>query len=126
MTKTCYTHLSPEERATLSLGLAQGHSLRMMDSVEAKTLLLNESMKYRAKSYSDLKRLLGRQDTYEVSGPSGIVYQLEVQAFWDDKPDDILRISAAIDDKGMRAYMPMIEDFLIAPDGTFVDEWGRL
>ncbi len=33
MTKTCYTHLSPEERATLSLGLTQGHSLRMMARV---------------------------------------------------------------------------------------------
>ena len=33
MTKTCYTHLSPEERATLSLGLAQGQSLQMLARV---------------------------------------------------------------------------------------------
>jgi IS30 family transposase len=33
MNTSCYTHLSPEERATLSLGLAQGHSLRMMARV---------------------------------------------------------------------------------------------
>lgn len=33
MTKTCYTHLSSEERATLSLGLAQGQSLRMIARV---------------------------------------------------------------------------------------------
>ena len=33
MTKPCYTHVSPDERATLSLGLAQGHSLRMMARV---------------------------------------------------------------------------------------------
>ena len=33
MNTTGYTHLSPEERATLSLGLAQGHSLRMMARV---------------------------------------------------------------------------------------------
>lgn len=33
MTKTGYTHLSPEERATLSLGLAQGQSLRMIARV---------------------------------------------------------------------------------------------
>jgi len=30
MTKTGYTHLSPEERATLSLGLARGQSLLMI------------------------------------------------------------------------------------------------
>ena len=33
MTKTCSTHLTPEERATLSLGLAQGQSLRMIARV---------------------------------------------------------------------------------------------
>jgi len=93
-----------------------------MDNAEAKAVLLRESVKYRARSYGDLQSLLGRQDTYEVSGPSGVVYQLEIQAFWDDKPNDVLRVRAAIDDKGIRAYMPMIEDFLIAPDGTFVGE----
>ena len=30
MSKTCYTHVSAEERETLSLGLAHGHSLRTM------------------------------------------------------------------------------------------------
>lgn len=33
MPKKCYTHLSVEERETLSLGLAQGHSLRTMATV---------------------------------------------------------------------------------------------
>lgn len=33
MNTTCSTHLGPDERATLSLGLAQGHSLRMMTRV---------------------------------------------------------------------------------------------
>ncbi len=30
MTKRCYTHLSADERETMSLGLAQGQSLRML------------------------------------------------------------------------------------------------
>ena len=33
MPKTCYTHMSIEERDTPSLGLAQGHSLRTMATV---------------------------------------------------------------------------------------------
>jgi IS30 family transposase len=33
MRKPCYTHLSIEERETLSLGLAQGYSLRTMARV---------------------------------------------------------------------------------------------
>ena len=93
-----------------------------MDSAEARAILLAESAKYRAKTYGDLTALLGRQDTYEVGGPSGVVYQLEIQAFWDDKPNDVLRVRAAIDDGGIRAFMPIIEDFLIAPDGHFVGE----
>jgi hypothetical protein len=47
---------------------------------------------------------------------------LEVQAFWDDKPNDVLRVRAAIDDKGVRAYVPLVEDFLMAADGTSVGE----
>jgi hypothetical protein len=93
-----------------------------MDSAEAKSVLLEESAKYRAKSYTDLKSLLGHQETYEVSAPSGVVYQVEVQAFWDGKPNEVLRVRAAIDDKGQRAYVPMVEDFLVAADGTFVGE----
>jgi hypothetical protein len=93
-----------------------------MDRAEARTLLLGESAKYRAKTYAHLSALIGRPDTYELRGPSGTVYQLELQAFWDDKPNDVLRVTLAIDDGGIRAYMPMIEDFLIAPDGRFVGE----
>ena len=33
MRKQCYTHLSAEDRETLSLGLVQGHSLRTMARV---------------------------------------------------------------------------------------------
>ena len=33
MPKHCYSHLSAEDRETLSLGLAHGHSLRMMARV---------------------------------------------------------------------------------------------
>jgi hypothetical protein len=35
MTKTCSTHVTPEERATLSLGLTQGHLLRVIARVWA-------------------------------------------------------------------------------------------
>jgi len=93
-----------------------------MNNVEARRIVVAESAKYRAKGYSDLVALLGHQDTYEVTGASGTVYQLEILAFWDDKPDGVLRVRAAIDDRGLRAYVPMIEDFLITPAGRFVGE----
>ena len=93
-----------------------------MNSAEARAILLKESAKYREKSYGDLLTLLDQQDCYEIEGSSGVRYQLEIQAFWDDKPNDVLRVRAVIDDGGIRAFFPMMEDFLIAPDGRFVGE----
>ena len=93
-----------------------------MNNVEARGIVVAESAKYRAKGYKDLLALLGRQDHYEVSGASGTLYQMKILAFWDDKPNGVLRVRAAIDDGGIRAYVPMIEDFLITPEGRFVGE----
>jgi len=94
-----------------------------MDTADARAVLSQELARYRAKSYSELVRqLLGKQDTYEVRSSSGVKYQLEIQAFWDDKPNDVLRVMGAIDDGGVRAYVPMTEDFLIAPTGEFIGE----
>jgi hypothetical protein len=66
-----------------------------MDTNEARGILLAESAKYRAKNYGDLVALLRHQDTYEIIGPSETVYQLELQAFWDDKATGVLRVRTA-------------------------------
>src|SRR5258708_20559352 len=63
-----------------------------MNNVEARGVVVAESAKYRAKGYKDLLALLGHQDTYEVSGASGTLYQMEILAFWDDKPNGVLRV----------------------------------
>jgi len=94
-----------------------------MDNTEARAVLSKELAKYRAKTYGQLvEQLLGKAQTYEVPAQSGVTYQVEVQAFWDDKTNAILRVSGAIDDRGIRAYMPLTEDFLVSPSGEFVDE----
>ena len=63
-----------------------------------------------------------QQDTKEVTGHSGTVYQLEFQAVWDGKKDGNLRIIGAIDDGGLRAFIRLTEDFILTPDGSFVGE----
>jgi len=95
-----------------------------MDNTEARAVLKAELERLRAKSYGELVGLIGVQGTMEVKGPSGITYQVEVQAFWDDpkKPNQVLRILGNIDDGGIRVYFPMSDSFLMAPDGAFVDE----
>ena len=93
-----------------------------MDREEAKGILVKELELYRQRSYNDLVYLVGAQDTTEIKAPSGIVYQLEFQATWDDKKNGNLRVMGTIDDGGFRAFFPLTHDFIIAPNGTFVGE----
>ena len=57
---------------------------RRMNKAEARTVLEAELAKYRAKPYRELVALIGNPRTIEVTGPSGTVYQIEIQALWDD------------------------------------------
>jgi len=93
-----------------------------MDKREAKEILAHKLKVYRKRSYDDLLYLLYTQDTEEIKASSGVVYQLEFQAVWDDKEGGNLRVMGAIDDGGFRAFVPLSDDFIIAPDGSFVGE----
>ncbi len=93
-----------------------------MDSQEARTIVAKELRRYRARSYQELQRLLKEHDHLEVRGPSGVSYQLEVEAVWDDRPGRNLRVFGHIDDGGLRAVAPLTEDFIMAPDGSFIGE----
>jgi hypothetical protein len=55
-------------------------------------------------------------------GESGTRYQAEIEVVWDDKRDGNLRVFAAIDDGGWRAFAPLTNSFIVAPDGSFVGE----
>jgi hypothetical protein len=94
-----------------------------VNKVEAKAILATELDKLCACSYEELVgRLLDTQETLELTAPSGVWYQIELQAFWDDKPGGNLRVIGAIDDGGWRAFVPVTDGFILAPDGSFVGE----
>jgi len=95
-----------------------------MDTAEARALLTTEMEKLRGKPYADLVTLVGDDRNYEIVGPSGVTYYLDIQAFWDDprKPNENLRVMGAIDDGGLRAYAPMCDSFAIERTGAFVGE----
>jgi hypothetical protein len=95
-----------------------------MDNVEAERVLEHHLAKYRSKSYEALRELIGNVQTAQIVGASGITYQIEVEAFWDDpkKPNELLRIVGAIDDGGIRAFFPKARGFLINRDGSFHGE----
>ena len=91
-----------------------------MNMSEARTILDAVLAAYRARLYSDLRARIGKPATGVIAARSGAVYQIEVQVFWDDKPDGNIRVLGSIDDGGLRAFVPLCAGFIIAPDGRFV------
>jgi hypothetical protein len=89
-----------------------------MDKQEAEVVLMQKLLPYVARGYEKLQVLIETQETFEVVGPSGQEYQVEILACWDDKPGGVLRLIGCIDDGGLTAYFPLSDSILIAPDGT--------
>jgi len=45
-----------------------------------------------------------------------------MQVFVDDMSRQTLRVMGSVDDGGWRALSPLTDSFILAPDGSFVDE----
>ena len=93
-----------------------------MDKTEARLVLQQQVARYRKLSQADLLHLLEATEAFECSSPSGAVYQIEVEAMWDNESKRELRVMACIDDGGWRALRPLCDDFIIREDGSFVGE----
>lgn len=93
-----------------------------MDKREAIALLRDEVRLHRDLPFESLQTLLSRSITSVRTGPSGKDYQLETQVMWDDRPGGNLRVTIAIDDGGLAAFVPLTEDFILSPTGAFIDE----
>jgi hypothetical protein len=93
-----------------------------MDLDEAKQIILSELEPYREKSYSELISLIDEIYTYEIKGPSGVEYQIEIQLMWDGEKGGDVRAMGNIDDGGLRAFLPLAECFIMSPSGKFIDE----
>ena len=93
-----------------------------MNKDEAKTLLGRELSRYRALPYGELFSLIDQSETCARTGPSGVIYQIEMQVFVDDTSRQTLRVMGSVDDGGWRALSPLTDSFILAPDGSFVGE----
>ena len=91
-----------------------------MNKAEAKEILAQELIHLQAKSFKDLQKLINSPDVIEVVGASGVSYQIEVQAFWDNPRESFgaLRIITSIDDgRFLSALLPLSADFIMDSDG---------
>jgi hypothetical protein len=93
-----------------------------MDNREATAVLRGHLDGYRRRAYSELVALRGTPQTAELRGASGSSYQVEVEVHWDGEPGGAVRVLGSIDDGGLRSLWPISQDFILAPDGTFVGE----
>jgi len=73
--------------------------------------------------YAELIKLIGTPEVKQVVGEDGISYQIEIEAFWDINRNEDVRVIVAVDDGGWRAVIPLTQDFVMRPDGSFVDEF---
>ena len=90
-----------------------------MDRSVAATLLRHELEPYAHRSRAELMQRIDRVDAYEVIGPDGVGYQVEVSVHWDAEPGGVLRVVASIDDGGFRsALRPVVDGFLVDEEGT--------
>jgi hypothetical protein len=86
---------------------------------DARKAVAALSQRYVGKSYEELAALIDLEpDVIEVE-VSGVIYQVEFNVDWDDKPGGPLRVMFNVDDRGMRAYFPLCLDDLVAPSQSF-------
>ena len=96
----------------------------MKTARELSTLLQEELDEQRKRPYHDLSKyvLENKVEAYEIE-TDGRIYEIEIQYFWDDKPNEDIRVMGNINEQGtLSVYKPLTSDFIMAPDGNFVGE----
>lgn len=85
-----------------------------MKKTELLLHLNQEIERLKQKRYQELLKLTEEVETRQ-SGEGDSFYQVEIQAFYDNKMAGTLRVIVAIDDGGLRTFKPLTDDFLITP-----------
>ena len=98
-----------------------------MNNDEARAILRSELAKYRELAYAQLRDMVGaKKRVFRVKGASGTEYQMDIYAHWDSTPNGDVRVIGCIDDCGWRAFLPMNDSFIKAPDDSFVGEMATV
>ncbi|HSM35229.1 MAG TPA: hypothetical protein VK837_02435 [Longimicrobiales bacterium] len=93
-----------------------------MDEQEAQTILEEHLETWRAKHYEEFVDWIGETSVAEMAGGSGATYQIEVEVQWDGPKGGPVRVIGGIDGGGWRAFVPLTDGFIMAPDGSFLGE----
>jgi hypothetical protein len=86
-----------------------------MNREEARRLLGVELDQLEQLGYERLAARIGEVTTYERPAATGGTYQLELQLFWDGRPNGAIRLLGSIDDGGPRALLPLTDSRIVQP-----------
>ena len=95
-----------------------------MDRDEAAVVAEGVIGRLRGMPYQALvDQFLDQDEVESVVAPSGVTYQVEIQARWDSGEPPNLRVIVGVDDGGLRSsFSPVDRVFIMANDGSFVGE----
>lgn len=93
-----------------------------MDTAEARRVLADRLARYRALPYAQLVVKIDHVECEQIGEPGTNFWQMEFQVVWDNQLNGNVRVLGSIDDGGWRAFAPLTDDFLKAPNGEFVGE----
>lgn len=73
-------------------------------------------------SYEELLNWLKNKhvETYEITASSGIEYQFEFDAHWDDKKNETIALWGSVDGGDITPYSPLTQTFIKGPDNKFI------
>ena len=89
-----------------------------MDRIIAARLLRAEMLRHAALPHAVLAGRIGDGQAYEIEGPDGVAYQIEVEMDWAREPGGAIQVMAGIDDGSFRgALAPVTDGFVMDTDG---------
>jgi hypothetical protein len=94
-----------------------------MNKERASKVLLEQLEKYKAIPYDQLKEFVLRDEPDAFTVADGdTTYDIEILYYWDSgKPGNIRVIGHINVSGGWSAYRPHSEDFIVRPDGSFIE-----
>ena len=95
-----------------------------MNENEARDLLKYELEKFSKLPYEKLTTYIHQPSIIKNVGCGGRHYQVEIKIVWNQHYRQDVCVIGAIHDGGWRALLPLLESFIITPDGEIKDTRG--
>jgi hypothetical protein len=86
---------------------------------EAQAVLKEQMEKLKKLPYRRLTRYIGAMnaETYDVKGPGGAQYEVEVESSWLGEPEGPISVHVMVYEKWWKSFLPLTGSFVMRQDG---------